>query len=288
VRAQVAHEDYPVDVLTREEALRLEPGIVLPECVEDVTYFPSEGHCYPMLMMARMIADVRSAGGEVQYPRSVSRISATSTGVSVFLEDGERIDAHGAVSCAGRWTEELMATAGVHVPLQPYTGPGSSPVGYLGVTNPIPVPLERLLTTPTLNVRPHGGGRLLLQSPELDHDADPDSAPSLDGPVARNLVRQLNGAMRETSGAVLESLAVGWRVLPQDRLTVAGFVDDNRTLYVLATHSGITLAPLLGRLAREEVLGDDSPVLSDFRPARFRHVPASSHAAAPVRTAGYQ
>jgi glycine/D-amino acid oxidase-like deaminating enzyme len=289
VRAEVEHDDYPVEVLTREAALRLEPGMLLPEEVEDVTFFPSEGHYYPLLMLARMIADVRAGGGEVCYPRSVTQIATTSTGVSVTLQDGERLEADGAVSCTGRWTEELMATAGVHVPLQPHTGPGSSPMGYLGVTSPLPVPLDRLLTTPTLNVRPHGGGRLLLQSPRLDHDADPGVVPRLDGPVAQDMLRQLQGTMRDTSGAVLESLVVGWRVLPQDRLTVAGFVDAGRQLYVLATHSGITLAPLLGRLACEEILGKDAAVLSDFRPGRFLHdAEPSEDASAPVRTAGYQ
>ena len=63
---------------------------------------------------------------------------------------------------------------------------------------------------------------------------------------------------------------MGWRVLPGDRQTVAGFVGDDRTLYVIATHSGVTLSPLLGRLAREEITtGEDDPVLEPFRPSRF-------------------
>jgi glycine/D-amino acid oxidase-like deaminating enzyme len=130
----------------------------------------------------------------------------------------------------------------------------------------------------------------LLQSPRLDHDADPGVLPPLDGTVAVQLLRELRATMRDTSGAVLESLVVGWRVLPKDRLTVAGFVDGHRRLYVLATHSGVTLAPLLGRLAREEILdGKDAAVLSDFRPGRFADGSGVSEAAVtPVRTAGYQ
>ncbi len=290
VRDEVRHEDYPVELLTREQALRLEPGIIVPEDVEEVTFFPTEGHCHPVPMMARMLADIRAGGGEVHYPRAVTRISTASSGATVTLDDGERLHADGVVCCTGRWTQEVMATAGIDVPLQPYTGPGSAPVGYLGVTSPLRVPLGRLVTTPTLNLRPYGGGRLLLQSPSLDHDADPAVVPPRDGPVAGELLRQLQQAMRDTSGAVLDSLVVGWRVLPQDRLSVAGFVDDDRRLYVLATHSGITLAPLLGRLAREEILdGEDSALLADFRPGRFAAGRGgSSAAAAPVRTVGYQ
>ncbi|TDE88594.1 FAD-binding oxidoreductase [Occultella glacieicola] len=290
VRAEVEREDYPVEVLTRTEALALEPGLILPEGVEGVTYFPTEGHCYPLTMIARMIADLRGHGGRVRYPCAVTEVNPRPGGVRVRLADGEWIEADGAIVCVGRWTEALMKSAGAHIPLQPYTGPGSSPVGFLGVTSPLAVSLDRLVTTPSLNLRPHGGGRILLQAPRLDADADPASTPPLDGTVARELLAELAGALRDAAGGRLESLVVGWRVLPEDRLTVAGFVDDDRRLYTIATHSGVTLAPLLGRLAREEIVdGTDAPDLADFRPTRFRSRSTSTPAAAePVRISGYQ
>jgi glycine/D-amino acid oxidase-like deaminating enzyme len=40
--------------------------------------------------------------------------------------------------------------------------------------------------------------------------------------------------------------------------------------YVIATHSGITLAPLLGELIAEEIVsGEMSDLLAPFRPDRF-------------------
>ena len=64
--------------------------------------------------------------------------------------------------------------------------------------------------------------------------------------------------------------SAGWRVLPQDRLTVAGPIDTERRVYVVATHSGVTLAPLLRRLVRSELVdGTNEPMLGPFRPERF-------------------
>ena len=40
--------------------------------------------------------------------------------------------------------------------------------------------------------------------------------------------------------------------------------------YVAVTHSGITLSPLLGKLAAAEIItGRPDPALAAFRPARF-------------------
>ena len=59
-------------------------------------------------------------------------------------------------------------------------------------------------------------------------------------------------------------------VLPGDRLTVAGPVDPERRCCDVATHSGVTLAPLLGRLVRSELVdGDTEETLAPFRPDRF-------------------
>jgi glycine/D-amino acid oxidase-like deaminating enzyme len=41
-------------------------------------------------------------------------------------------------------------------------------------------------------------------------------------------------------------------------------------VYAVATHSGVTLGPLLGRLAADEILGGSpSALLAAFRPDRF-------------------
>ncbi|WP_154670726.1 hypothetical protein [Actinopolyspora erythraea] len=43
---------------------------------------------------------------------------------------------------------------------------------------------------------------------------------------------------------------------------------DDEHLYVIATHSGVTLGPVLGEIAAREVLGTRHPLAEPFRPNR--------------------
>ena len=278
---QMSDLRYPVRVVGRDEALRLEPDLLLPRSIDSAVFFPTEAHCDPALLMAHLLGVLRAHDAEVRYPVRVKALSSTTRSARVILADGQVLDADHVVSCVGRWTETLMSTIGAHVPMQPHTGPGSAPMGHLATTSPVPARLQRVVTAPDLNVRPHGGGRLLLQAPGLDDAADVSDPPRTDGGIAAELLRRLRRRLRTTEAARIEWIGVGWRVLPGDRLTVAGPVDPDRRYYVVATHSGVTLAPLLGRLVRSELVdGDTEETLAPFRPDRFA---SSEGAPAPAR-----
>lgn len=74
------------------------------------------------------------------------------------------------------------------------------------------------------------------------------------------------------------------RVVPEDGLPVSGFLPGAPRAYVLFSHSGVTLAPLLSLLAAREVvtmleLGDQLRLdeLAHYRPERFKQNTDSSH-----------
>ncbi|MBV8495910.1 MAG: FAD-binding oxidoreductase, partial [Gammaproteobacteria bacterium] len=70
--------------------------------------------------------------------------------------------------------------------------------------------------------------------------------------------------------AILDYLTLGFRPMPLDEFPVVGAVPDSRDVYVAVTHSGVTLAPILGRYVSEELLGGRLvESLSPYRPARF-------------------
>ena len=58
--------------------------------------------------------------------------------------------------------------------------------------------------------------------------------------------------------------------MPADGYTVAGRLPRSDNLFIAVTHSGVTLAPVLGSLLADEVAADRmSPLLESFRPDRF-------------------
>lgn len=287
--AELRGRDYPVEWITADRARNLVPDLRVPAAVRDVAWYPREGYVLPVALLARLWGEARDHGARLRCPAEVTGLAQERTGVSVTLAGGgtERFDV--AVLAAGRWSESVARFAGMSLPMADPEAPGSATVGFLGYTAQLATRLGSVLTTPELNVRPDGGGRLVLQGLDLDAGADPAAVPAPDGPQAQELCTRLRNLLEGTEGAHLESLRVGQRALPGDGLTVAGF-DGGGTVYALATHSGITLGPLLGRLAAEEIITDrERPELGMFRPTRFEGVDRDTlPAPVPARFAGQQ
>ena len=60
------------------------------------------------------------------------------------------------------------------------------------------------------------------------------------------------------------------RSIPLDDVAVLGTFPHVENYYLCVTHSGVTLAPLLGRLVAQEVVdGEATMDLEPFRPTRF-------------------
>ncbi|MDJ1132066.1 NAD(P)/FAD-dependent oxidoreductase [Streptomyces iconiensis] len=287
--AELRVRGYPAEWITPERARTLVPDLRVPPGVRDIAWYPQEGHVLPAALLARLWGEARDLGAVLRCPEEVTGVTAHGNGARVALASGGDEDFDAVVLAAGRWTEPLAAASGVPVPMADPEAPGSATVGLLGYTAPVPARVGRVLTTPELNVRPEGGGRLVVQGLDLDVHADPANVPAPDSTYAAELCARLGDLVDGAEGARLESLRVGQRSMPADGRTVAG-PGSGGHVYVIATHSGITLGPLLGRLAAEEIVsGTQSPLLAEFRPERFEGVNRESLAPlTPARFAGQQ
>lgn len=63
----------------------------------------------------------------------------------------------------------------------------------------------------------------------------------------------------------MAKINLGLRPVPKDGLPMVGWVDG---VYAATMHSGITLGPLIGHLAAQEILGQPQAILAPFRPDR--------------------
>ncbi|WP_152360411.1 NAD(P)/FAD-dependent oxidoreductase [Microlunatus speluncae] len=253
-------DDYPAEWISPEQARALEPMIMIPADIDAVAWFPTEGHCWPDRLIKIQLAAAAERGARLRSGERVRGIDGPRLRLDTGTEDFDVV-----AVCAGRWTGALAATAGVPIPMiEPAAG--NAAVGYLAETAPLPRRPDRVIMTSAISVRPARGGGLLLQALELDDSADPaQPAPDRIRPeLARRLAELLPAA------EVAITVRVGQRSLPADGLPIAGFADPDHRLYLLASHSGVTLAPLLGELAAREILGEPVPELAPYRPDRFR------------------
>lgn len=274
--SRMRERDYPVEEVTLARARELAPDVEVPDGALAAVHFPVEAHAYPLVYTAEMLHRARAAGARILTRSEVVGFEQRSGGALVRTASGEEYAADVVVSATGRWTAELAGLAGVQVPMATFQEPGDVTVGYLATTDPLPVRLDRLVTTSWLNLRPECGGRLMVQALDLDVTADPGDVPSVESDLAQEYLRRLRAVVPAAADAGVERLVVGQRAMPADGLTVVGHTSEHSWLYVIATHSGVTLAPVLGPGVAKEVLGGHEPLFDGFRPSRFAHgVPAS-------------
>jgi glycine/D-amino acid oxidase-like deaminating enzyme len=262
--------DYPVQKITAQELTGRIPELVVHPRASEIVSFPSEGIVWPSVLLARLWSEARANGSRLCHRVDVLDLVEEGGRVTLGLSTGEIWTGDYVISAVGRWTESMLAKLGLKFAMIDPDLPNKYACGFLGYTDPQYVQLVSNLITPEMNVRPDGGGRLLLQTPDLDHRADPAYQADPDSLVGQEMLRRLGRLFTTTEGARIEKLAVGQRARPADGLPAVGPVSDTGRIYVVATHSGITLAPLLGRLVTEELLdGRRSPLLADYAPDRL-------------------
>jgi glycine/D-amino acid oxidase-like deaminating enzyme len=266
--AELSELDYPTRRVDRGWARAREPWVRVPAGCETLAFFPSEGYVLPGVLNDALVDHARALGADVALTSEVLEIADRGTHVAVARAGGPALRADRVVVCAGRWTGRLVAGLGLAVPLVPADGP-SAATAFQVRTAPLPVRIHGVVTTSVGNFRPEVGGRLVFQAHDLDEGADPGAPPPAG--VVEEMQRRLGGVLRTGGRPVrAEGAVVGRRALPVDGVTIAGYVDPRRAVYAVATHSGVTLGPLLGRLVAGELLDDRrSPMLAAFGPERF-------------------
>lgn len=261
---------YPFRVVDRHSLLQALPEIQLDPRIQQAWHFSSECLIYPSLFIARLLADLREKNVDVCVNREVIALDETEDNVTLTLSDGQEWQGDHLVLATGRWSPELIGQLGLELDMTDANRADKTACSFLAHTNPLPIQLNSNIITPELNVRPDGGGRLMLQALDLDHHADPARPADVNGMIGIEMLRRLRRLFTNAQGARIERIEVGQRSRPADGLPALGFVTSAQRVYLMATHSGMTLAPLLGRLVADEIIsGARSDMLTDFAPDRL-------------------
>lgn len=259
---------YEAEKISAMRAGELIPDLRMPESAT-AAFFAHEGHCDPSLYLRHVMGKGAAQGVEVRSGSAVASIAYVDGRIRLALSDGTTILADRVISATGRWTNDVMSMVGLPPLMVESEQAGDVTMGYLAITNPLPVSINRVLTSPRLNVRPAGGGRLILQALDLDVTAEVGVQPGLDSSLSKEFVSRLQQILRNTEAATIREIQVAQRAIPMDGLSVIGPVDAFPPLYLVATHSGVTLAPFLGSRVAAEVFGEDEPLFASFRPERL-------------------
>ncbi|WBV23754.1 NAD(P)/FAD-dependent oxidoreductase [Pantoea piersonii] len=261
---------YPWRTVTREALLAHFPELRLDSRIQQGWFFPSECLLYPSLLIGWLLTQVRRLGGTLISQTEVVTLSEHPDGAALELSNGEQWTGDRVILAAGRWSAELLRQLGLDLAMTDANRPDRVACSFLAYTDPLPIQINSNIISPELNVRPDGGGRLILQALDLDDYADPARPASTDGLIGQEFLRRLRRMFIQTEDARIAKIEVGQRSRPADGLPAVGYATHHQRVYLMASHSGMTLAPLLGELVANEIItGERSEMLADFAPQRL-------------------
>jgi len=276
---------YRAELITQSQLSTFEPELRHPGASAMIVRFPEEGYCLPYLLLGELSDRLRAAGGELREGCGLLSAAVTRSGVELATGDGQALVVDRMVCAVGRWSGELARRLTARdggvlpMPVLGCAGRDLPTLGFLGVTDPVPADVRGVISTSQLNLRPEGGSRLMLQALDLDASADSEHEPAAG--TEREMADRLASVLMRPRPVGLSRIVVGRRAIPRDGQTVAGWLESGQRIYGVVTHSGVTLALILGDLVSSEVLGQSAAELECFRPERFAEGNVAQSAPAP-------
>lgn len=260
---------YPAEVVGQDRIRALEPDVAAgPAAPESAVHFAEEGWADPVQLAAALVRGAVERGARLRSGDAVSAFEADGpdgAAATVVTQSGGRWRADVVVNAAGPNAGSIAGLAGLELE-------SGGSLGLTIVSAPAPVSLGRVVRAPRTHFRPDGAGRVMLASPRADsllHQPDLDIAE-----VAWSVMQEAAAYLPGLQGVEVEAARVGRRAMPSDGLPVVGPLPEAGWLYHAVTHSGVTLAPLLGRLVATEIVnGQSQPALAPYRPTRFSFQP---------------
>jgi len=257
---RLASRGYPAEWISRARAVELEPGLAIPDAVRDVAFFAADAWLDAPRLIGRLLAAASARGAEVREGKTVRSLRTRGDRVEALaLDDGE-VTARSFLVCVGPATQAFLEPLGVSIPV------GRVP-GLLAVTSCPAAALGRVVHAPGIHLRPDAGGGLLLGAEDVDTLATHGGAPAS---LSALLLERAGRVFPAARSLRITDSRIGVRPMPGDKHTIAGRIPGLANGWMIATHSGITLGPLLGRLMADEIVRDKpSSTLAPFRPDRF-------------------
>ncbi len=247
---------YAVRLLDEAEVRQLLPR-VSPGPIGAACHSEPEGAVDPIHAASVLLDRSRQKGAEVRYPCQVTGFDLAAGRVRAVHTSEGAIDADTVVLACGVNSPALAQLAGVNVPLK------DAPGILVHITPQHPL-VDPIVQAPGVHFRQKLDGRIVAGGQIVG------GAGTAQTPEADELkIFQRLGEFLDFAGAI-EQVTLGYRVMPADEYPIIGFSEQCPNLYVAATHSGVTLAPIIGELAAVEIVdGAQQPLLAPYRPERF-------------------
>ena len=269
-RARHAYETtlgYDSKLTGPDSVDRFTPNIAHEAMKESAIFNPGEGWVSLPHLIAFLLEEFKNGGGSLVTQAGKAQVMTDASGaaVGVATEKAGEFTADSVVVACGPYTPDVVKPLGV-------TLPNGSPVAMLVTSEPLDHGLKAVLNTPRAAVRPNPGQTLVMDHDWYESQFTQDERGNYQIPQA--VVDELMAESSKLLAGQPALKAAGWRAglkpIPGDGNPVLGELQKVPGCYVAFTHSGATLALIVGELLAGEILsGEKHPLLAEFRAERF-------------------
>ncbi|MHA6310071.1 NAD(P)/FAD-dependent oxidoreductase [Pantoea sp. S-LA4] len=256
---------YDSQLITAENVAQADAAVDPDALAAQAIFNPGEGWVSLPHLVDYLVNQFRALGGEVvEHAGKASVITDRGRACGIRSDKGE-LRADAVLVACGPWTPDVVAPLGVTIP-------NGSPVSMLVITEPSAQPLKAVLNTPRAAVRPNPGNRFALDHDWYEADIQPlaDGEYRIDEQVVAQLAQEASRLLRGDRPLKAESWKIGLKPIPGDGDPVLGELQKVPGCYVAFSHSGATLALIVGELLADEMVsGEKHPMLASFGAERF-------------------
>lgn len=258
IRKKYQEWGYPTYAIDEQRLRALEPNIV-PGTVAAAAYTECEGNADPVGVTEVLLARARTAGVQVKYPVEVTGVDTRDGRLRLVRTTAGEIEADVLVIACGVDTPRVAAM--VDIPVRLTRSPG-----LLVHTQSRSRVMNHIVLSPLGQMKQKVDGRIVTGL---------DFAPAREEDTSREygerFLQRMSAVLPQLKDAVFDKVTLGFRPLPVDGHPIVGFPVGRRDAYVTVMHSGVTLAPLIGRFAAMEILDNVRvELLEPFRLERFK------------------
>jgi len=263
--------------ISNTELRQLEPEMTFPDDAEALLS-PDDLLINAPHFTRFMVDQMTDKGGTLLEKCAATELLATDEGdVTGLITTQGTFHADNIILATGQDTATTLAT------LTGYDGfatrfPLNKVPGLILTTPPLPAapPLRHMYYSAPkneLHILPEFNGGLKIASDDIDGMVIDNQTPDHLRKMGQLLLDRAFTVLPQLTGTINIDdckLGIGVRPYPTDGKTIIGPMPDAKGLHIIATHSGITLAPVLGKLMAKAITTGTYPeTLAPFALTRF-------------------
>jgi glycine/D-amino acid oxidase-like deaminating enzyme len=263
---------YPIRQIEPSDLKRLAPGLQ-PGTVAAASFTEVDGHVDAAQVLDACLTRATHLGAQIETTNPVIGLdkahqeNETAIVQAVITKKGA-VPCDSVVLAAGADTPRLAAHAELDVPLHHTFGATILTEPMLPMLPEVAVVHTHVDVDPQMAFRQLPDGSVMIHG-GLHGGAEDRSLGQTEGEIQQVMAKAVD-LWPALEGVAVREVRRGRRPIPADGQSILGFTDAVPNLYLAATHSGVTLAPLIGELAAIEMLdGVSVDLLTPYRLERF-------------------